>query len=278
MGNSLGAKEVLQGLQEIMQGLDRKSSVLLAAGTTDWINRRMSRQTEAKCPDEIEEKVWSRCCSLLRRTDANLNSLDLGWKAYRIIYLPETQNLKSPVESPLLISSLPTDLYRQMKPVIDETEIREGSVLDNISDMISDAQELIQIINPYWSDYGIAPIIRRLNLNTNFRAQASIITRKGLEHSELAALKSLCFHFENHGISTEVKYLNCRTDHGGESLVHAKAIVVDRRKAYLGSANLTGNGMTQSVELGIIFEGLFAEKLSKWMESLSSCLTTLNLR
>ena len=52
-------------------------------------------------------------------------------------------------------------------------------------------------------------------------------------------------------------------------LLHAKALVADHKHAYLGSANITGNGMDFSLELGLEFEGALAQQLGKWLTSLA---------
>lgn len=48
----------------------------------------------------------------------------------------------------------------------------------------------------------------------------------------------------------------------GSSHLHAKALVVDRRKAVIGSANLTFHGMMTSHELAVVIEGPAAEAIA----------------
>ena len=55
-------------------------------------------------------------------------------------------------------------------------------------------------------------------------------------------------------------------------LLHAKTVVADRNHAYLGSANLTGNGMDFSVEIGIAFRGVLARQLADWIAALEPAL------
>ena len=51
--------------------------------------------------------------------------------------------------------------------------------------------------------------------------------------------------------------------------LHAKVIVVDRKRAVVGSANLSFGGMTKNHEIGVSFEGKEAWKLSKIIDSLT---------
>lgn len=50
--------------------------------------------------------------------------------------------------------------------------------------------------------------------------------------------------------------------------MHAKAVVCDRRRAYLGSANLTSYGMKKHFELGALLEGPSVEILASLFEQL----------
>jgi len=52
--------------------------------------------------------------------------------------------------------------------------------------------------------------------------------------------------------------------------LHAKIIVVDRRKAVVGSANLSWGGMYSNYEIGLLIEGKTAWKLAEIIDFLSS--------
>jgi len=54
--------------------------------------------------------------------------------------------------------------------------------------------------------------------------------------------------------------------------LHMKVIAVDRKKALIGSANLTWRGMVENLELGIVVEGEVAEEVSKLLENLTVVL------
>lgn len=51
--------------------------------------------------------------------------------------------------------------------------------------------------------------------------------------------------------------------------LHAKVLVVDRKKAVLGSANFSIGGMTKNYEIGVMVEGDAAWKLGKLIDDLS---------
>lgn len=69
----------------------------------------------------------------------------------------------------------------------------------------------------------------------------------------------------------ETKYHHLRVVNfipdGGD--LHAKVIVADRRRAVIGSANLTFGGMARNYEVGVMIDGREAWKLSKIIDSLA---------
>jgi cardiolipin synthase len=57
----------------------------------------------------------------------------------------------------------------------------------------------------------------------------------------------------------------------GRSHLHAKALVVDRRKAVIGSANLTFHGMMTAHELAVVLDGPTVEKIAQRIDLLLVC-------
>lgn len=54
-----------------------------------------------------------------------------------------------------------------------------------------------------------------------------------------------------------------------DSILHTKIIVIDRRAAFVGSANLTWRGLTKNHEIGVVLEGKSAEQVA----DLVDCIT-----
>lgn len=55
-----------------------------------------------------------------------------------------------------------------------------------------------------------------------------------------------------------------------ESDLHAKAVVVDRRRAIVGSSNMSRRGLHQNFELGVIVEGKAAWNIAELVERLTT--------
>ena len=70
------------------------------------------------------------------------------------------------------------------------------------------------------------------------------------------------------------KVVNFEDRHG--SVLHAKVVVSDRKKAVVGSANFTMGGMTSNYELGIFLEGDVAWKLSNVIDTFAEWVNSRN--
>lgn len=64
-----------------------------------------------------------------------------------------------------------------------------------------------------------------------------------------------------------VRVVDFRSEEG--DLLHAKAIVVDRQRAILGSANLTWGGLVRNYEIGILLEGPEAWEIARLLDILA---------
>jgi len=64
----------------------------------------------------------------------------------------------------------------------------------------------------------------------------------------------------------KLKVINFTDPLGGD--LHAKVIVVDRKKAVIGSANFSWHGMSHNYEVGVQIEGDSAWKLGKLIDDL----------
>jgi len=60
--------------------------------------------------------------------------------------------------------------------------------------------------------------------------------------------------------------------------LHMKVVAVDRKKALIGSANLTWKGMVENLELGVVVEGELAETVSRILENLAILWKPLKFR
>ena len=55
--------------------------------------------------------------------------------------------------------------------------------------------------------------------------------------------------------------------HGGRETFHAKAVLCDRRAAYLGSSNVTAASLEHSMEMGVVLEGRAAASVAEVIDA-----------
>ena len=60
---------------------------------------------------------------------------------------------------------------------------------------------------------------------------------------------------------------------GGRESFHAKVVLADDRRAYVGSANLTGWSYDYSMELGVVLEGQAAAEIAEVVEAVLEAAT-----
>lgn len=67
-----------------------------------------------------------------------------------------------------------------------------------------------------------------------------------------------------------VQAFSPRTIGGLTPFLHAKLIVADSNKAYVGSANFTSSGLDHGIEVGVVLEGEVARAFAIWASSLEA--------
>lgn len=64
-----------------------------------------------------------------------------------------------------------------------------------------------------------------------------------------------------------IRVVDFRSESGG--FLHAKAVVVDRQRTIIGSANLTWGGLIQNYEIGVLIEGPEAWEIARLLDILA---------
>ncbi|MCG8541719.1 MAG: phospholipase D family protein [Clostridia bacterium] len=165
-----------------------------------------------------------------------------------------------------LITTLPDsnkkkDLYRSLKG-------KFRTIYDTILGLVANAKSEIIIINPFFDNKGIELITRDILDKLNENVKIKIVTR--LNKKNRILLGQLVDGIKQKKISNNLlniydyKYEGDKFD---SSTFHAKSIIIDQGKmAYIGSANLTGWGIEQQFELGILIKDKNAKLLYNIVE------------
>ncbi|HJU14244.1 MAG TPA: phospholipase D-like domain-containing protein [Candidatus Nitrosotalea sp.] len=131
-----------------------------------------------------------------------------------------------------------------------------------IEEIIGDAQNEIQILAYLFTTSGRVLSLLESSLRKGIRVTIVINEFEKQNDDIKEKITALINEFSH------LKVVNFHKD-GGEQL-HAKVVVVDRKKAIVGSANFSWGGMTRNYEIGILLEGEGAWKLGKLVDDLTS--------
>jgi phosphatidylserine/phosphatidylglycerophosphate/cardiolipin synthase-like enzyme len=143
---------------------------------------------------------------------------------------------------------------------LNQKEIRQT---ENVfRDLIYSATKSVWIVNPFFS-FNSSQVSNLLNLLTLRLQQSDIFVRLLVRKAEpsgrewvLPALRKLCGLLSSHQLQ-RLRAYSLDSDKGlARQTLHAKIIVRDELEAYVGSANWTESSLTNSIELGLLVEGV----------------------
>lgn len=259
-------------LTELMTDLPAAQAALLAEDLTARINSRIG----ACALGQVSGVDPGEGCSgaLAKGLPAHLmNFATLGapWDAYRRAHGLRSAELPSEAAAPRLICSVPDSMAHVARPT-DGTSLWSGSLLDALGLVLNNAKAEVMIMNPYWSLLGVESLLRRITRQSYAGVHILIMTqpRSRLVPAMRDGIDLFVSTLETMGATCQV--LAPALAIKPLPLLHGKTVVADRNYGYLGSANLTGNGMDFSVEIGMAFSGILARQLADWMAALKPAL------
>jgi phosphatidylserine/phosphatidylglycerophosphate/cardiolipin synthase-like enzyme len=130
-----------------------------------------------------------------------------------------------------------------------------------IEEIIHDAREEIQLMT-----YSFTPRAQRIMALLEKAAERSIkvtiiVNRLDLQEDKIKHK----LRFLKQEYADNVHLVDFSDANGRE--LHAKVVVVDRKKTVIGSANLSGRGMVHNYEIGVLIEGQKAWEMARLIDS-----------
>ena len=139
-----------------------------------------------------------------------------------------------------------------------------------VADLIDGAQNELVVVMPSWSILDLDVIKRRKSGKSRSGLNITLMTPRPEETKAddcqgVAAFRQFMMQA---GATVEHLAPNVLSS-GVRPLVHGKVVVADKKVAYLGLANLSKDGLNQSIEAGVAFSGAAAMRLRNWFMSLA---------
>ena len=241
-----------------------------------WI--RFASAVESRCDADGRRKPGFACISLalgLRGTEAEwtrdlrqlgLLRVDGTWDRQRahavgvaLELVGDSFDTLGQPTSWAPVATLPREVARALRlPPFRQTA---GVLLE----LIDGAVEEVMLAAPYVDVPGVATLHGALSDARMRGVDITVVTSPG-RGALFASLATLAAPTERGGL----RVAEVRSDVSSLGS-HAKLVVADRRRAYVGSANFTAAGFGRNVEVGVQVEGAQVDEVARLLEVLVRC-------
>lgn len=165
-----------------------------------------------------------------------------------------------PVGEVELVATLPDRL-----PLDIQSQQGIASLAAALHRLITEARGEILILNPFFEQVGFDRLASALLSAASRGVTITIITRRLSDTTSMnrQVLGELNRQASVRGLSDHFLFWEYQQIEDGRMVLasHAKVLVSDGERAYLGSANLTEYGMSRFLEIGVILKGAWAWRL-----------------
>jgi phosphatidylserine/phosphatidylglycerophosphate/cardiolipin synthase-like enzyme len=145
-----------------------------------------------------------------------------------------------------------------------------GSLLVALGKILEATRNSIVIFSPYWRVDGVRSLLSNANRDNYAGVNIRVFTQTAcfMKADDRDALKFFIAKMRESGAI--VQAFSPRTIGGLTPFLHAKLIVADSNKAYVGSANFTSSGLDHGIEVGVVLEGEVASAFAIWASALQT--------
>jgi len=140
----------------------------------------------------------------------------------------------------------------------------ETDLLPRLEELVMDADGSLVMVTPFFTEFGIDKFVTRLAQRAADGVTVNVITRdtdEGDAEEAVQRLERAAVDIGGGALENISVY-----DYGtATERLHAKALVADGERAYIGSANLTSYSLQEAIEIGVIVDGPAVEEISAFL-------------
>lgn len=221
-------------------------------------------------PPGLMDSEWER---VSRAHPMAANMASDPWQAYMLSSHPAESTfyvLESGIDG--VLATMP-DEYRLESLRPSNISSYADSLVSHLVSLINYAKRELLVVAPYWSEQGVAAIRRSLKPDRREGLRITLITDAQSKPSDVAGAEFFKDIMVNQ-FGAKVTHLEPRElDSGRIPMLHAKVVIADKKRAYVGSANFSQNGLSNSIEVGIAIAGRPALQLDRWFNGIKPWLT-----
>lgn len=198
----------------------------------------------------------------------NLHTLSVPWEAFRIAHGGGLRLENASEVRPLC--SAPAQLDAILADQAAQSGLWGGSLLVALGKVFAEARHDLVILSPYWRVDGVRSLLSaagRANY-AGIKVRVFAPASRRMSSDDQLALKYFVDKMRKGGALVQV--LTPRSIEGMAPFLHAKLIIADSVKAYVGSANFTSSGLDHGIEAGVLVNGEVAGAFALWVNAIET--------
>ena len=232
-----------------------RAAGLLTRAIEQAISQRLTQIDCSLLPEELKD-----IASVIAITPA---SLSIPWHACRALQYGEVDPWAYTPMLDCILATGPDEYGDGVSVPWSKMQPHPRSLLLYLSNLIFSASERLLVVTPYWSTDGIANLKRVSNRDLPAPKDVVVMTSGSPTKTNRRGLSTFASWMRSEGATLRVLTPKPLSD-GREPLVHAKVMLADGERGYLGSANISENGLHRSIEAGVGLKGPAVYHLEKW--------------
>lgn len=150
------------------------------------------------------------------------------------------------------------DVVNPILNVPDETDFDvDSTIIGSLVDLLASASRSAVVLNPFYTQVGFELLQEALLAVPERGGTLTLVTRDICQGSgeNRNYVRQLINRLDSANHASSVKVYEFNKDLHEEETFHAKAVIVDRQRAYIGSANMTEGSLRDAIELGAVIRG-----------------------
>ena len=155
--------------------------------------------------------------------------------------------------------------------VPDKTDFDVNSTITgSLIDLLASTSRSAVVLNPFYTKVGFELLKEALLAVPKRGATLTLVTRdicQGTGQNRNYTLQ-LINSLQSTDHQHQLKIYEFNEEQHETATFHAKAVIVDRERAYLGSANMTESSLRNSIELGAVISGESIPELAKTVDEM----------
>ena len=253
---------LLAGLTAHMQGLPESHAAQLAHDLTTLVSAHVGGLS---APPSSNAPLLRRLPCFPRET-WSVHTLSVPWEAFDVAHREGTSTYA--VSKVKALCSSPAEMDPVFSRQAADSSLWGGSLLSELAMLMQGANEDLIVVAPYWRADGVRSLLTTTGRSSYSGLSARLFTvpAEHMRPEDQQAL--LLFASSLMTFGAKVRILAPKAIAGKVPFLHAKLLIADARKAYVGSANFTGSGFDRGIESGVLVEGSTASAFARWADAL----------